>query len=199
MAVRGYGFPINFDYMSSSFFLIAFYGVSFNVRNMVTRLNNEFKLNIKIKVAIMRLKEDYLAMNIVDILETLIQGRWEYLGGMVLGILTITLLRVVYMLWTERQRVKDTEYIQTHQAIPVEKLQSNAYKILASIFVLFLVVFPGTLWITVEILKSIESIDPGIALLFVFIVFILIMILLIVQVVRYTRLTRRIKLTRSQH
>lgn len=138
-------------------------------------------------------------MNIVDILETLIQGKWEYLGGMVLGILTITLLRVVYMLWTERQRVKDTEYIQTHQAIPVEKLQSNAYKILASIFVLFLVVFPGTLWITVEILKSIESIDPGIALLFVFIVFILIMILLIVQVVRYTRLTRRIKLMRSQH
>jgi len=147
----------------------------------------------------MRLKEDYLAMNIVDILETLIQGKWEYLGGMVLGILTITLLRVVYMLWTERQRVKDTEYIQTHQAIPVEKLQSNAYKILASIFVLFLVVFPGTLWITVEILKSIESIDPGIALLFVFIVFILIMILLIVQVVRYTRLNRRIKLMRSQH
>lgn len=147
----------------------------------------------------MRLKEDYLAMNIVDILETLIQGKWEYLGGMVLGVLTITLLRVVYMLWTERQRVRDTEYIQTHQAIPVEKLQSNAYKILASIFVLFLVVFPGTLWITVEILKSIESIDPGIALLFVFIVFILIMILLIVQVVRYTRLTRRIKLMRSQH
>jgi len=138
-------------------------------------------------------------MNIVDILETLIQGKWEYFGGMVLGILTITLLRVVYMLWTERQRVKDTEYIQTHQAIPVEKFQSNAYKILASIFVLFLVVFPGTLWITVEILKSIESIDPGIALLFVFIVFILIMILLIVQVVRYTRLTRRIKLMRSQH
>lgn len=138
-------------------------------------------------------------MNIVDILETLIQGKWEYLGGMVLGVLTITLLRVVYMLWTERQRVRDTEYIQTHQAIPVEKLQSNAYKILASIFVLFLVVFPGTLWITVEILKSIESIDPGVALLFVFIVFILIMILLIVQVVRYTRLTRRIKLMRSQH
>ncbi len=162
----------------------------------VTLLNNEIELNIKIKVVIMRLKEDYLAMNIVDILETLIQGKWEYLGGMVLGILTITLLRVVYMLWTERQRVKDTEYIQTHQAIPVEKLQNNAYKILASIFVLFLVVFPGTLWITVEILKSIESIDPGIALLFVFIVFILIMILLIVQVVRYTRLIRRIKLMR---
>lgn len=137
--------------------------------------------------------------DIVDFLEPLIQGKWEYLGGMVIGVLTITLIRVVYMLWTERQRVRDTEYIQTHQGIPVEKLQSNAYKILATILVLFLVVFPGTLLITVEILKSIESIDPGIALLFVFIVFILIMILLIVQVVRYTRLTRRIKLIRSKY
>ncbi|KAF0224148.1 MAG: hypothetical protein FD133_958 [Erysipelotrichaceae bacterium] len=136
-------------------------------------------------------------LDIVDFLEPLIQGKWEYLGGMVLGVLTIGLVRVIYMLWFERERAKDKEYIQTHQAIPVEKLQSNAYKILATIFVLFLAVFPGVLWITVEILKSIESIDPGIALLFVFIVFLLIMILLIVQGVRYKRLTRRIKLIRS--
>lgn len=161
------------------------------------RLYNKIKLNINIEIVIMRLKEDNLVLNIVDFLEPLIQGKWEYLGGMFLGVLTIGLVRVFYKLWTERLKAKDLEYIQTHQAIPVEKLQSNAYKILATIFVLFLVVFPGVLWITVEVLKSIENIDPGIALLFVFIVFILITILLIVQVVRYQRLARRIKLIRS--
>ena len=158
-----------------------------------------FKLYIKIEIVIMRLKEDNLVSNIVDFLEPLIQGKWEYLGGLVIGVLTITLIRGFYMMWTERQRVKDAEYIRTHQAIPVEKLQSNAYKILSTILVLFLVVFPGTLWITVEILKSIESIDPGIALLFVFIVFILIMTLLMVQAVLYKRLTHRIKLMRTKY
>lgn len=138
-------------------------------------------------------------LDIVDFLEPLIQGRWEYLGGMVLGLLVLGLVRGMYKLWTERLNVKDMQYIQTHQNIPVEKLQSNAYKILASIFGLFLLVLPGVLWITVEILKSIESIDPGIALLFVFIVFVLITTLLIVQVVRYQRLTRRIKIIRSNH
>ena len=138
-------------------------------------------------------------LDILDFLEPLIQGKWEYLGGMVVGVLVIALIRGIYMLFIERQRLKDTQYIQTHQNIPVGKLQSNAYKILASIFGLFLIVFPGVLWITVEILKSIESIDPGIALLFVFIVFILILILLIIQVVRYQRLNRRIKLLKGHH
>lgn len=137
-------------------------------------------------------------LDIVDFLEPLFQGRWEYLGGLILGALTTGLIRVLYKLWAERERKKDTAYIEAHQKIPVEKLQTTSHMILASIVVGFLVILPGILWITVEILKRIESIDPGFAVLFILVVIILITVLLTIQGVRYKRLSRRIKLIKSQ-
>lgn len=158
-------------------------------------LNKWFIANLRI---IIRLKEDNIVLDIVDFLEPLFQGRWEYLGGLILGTLALALVRVLYRLWAERERKKDTAYIEAHQKIPVEKLQTTAQMILASIVVGFLIVLPGILWITVEILKSIESIDPGFAVLFVLLVIILITVLLTIQGVRYKRLNRRIKRIKSQ-
>jgi sterol desaturase/sphingolipid hydroxylase (fatty acid hydroxylase superfamily) len=146
----------------------------------------------------MQLKEDHSVLDIVDFLEPVFQGRWEYLGGLILGMFALGLVRVLYKLWAERERKKDTAYIETHQKIPVEKLQTTAYLILASIVIGFLVVLPGILWMTVEILKRIESIDPGFAVLFILVVIILITVLLTIQGVRYKRLSRRIKLIKSQ-
>lgn len=131
-------------------------------------------------------------LGIVDFIELAIKGNWKVLGWFVIGAFCLALLRVVRGFWIERQTQKDDQFIRTHQEIPFEVLQKKSWWLLGSIIVLFIVILPGTLWLTVEILKSIESIDPGFAVAFVFIVFILILIILIIQSVRYRRLKRRI-------
>ncbi len=131
--------------------------------------------------------------DIVDFLEPIIQGNWKYLGGLILGILLLILIRYIRLLWVERQTVKDEEFISTHQNIPIKTLQKKVWFIMLSIFILVVIVLPGSMWITVEILKQIESIEPGIALLFIFILFIIILVISIIQSVRLRRLRRRIK------
>jgi len=132
-------------------------------------------------------------LDIVDFLEPLIQGNWKYLGGFVLGILLLILIRYIRLLWVERQTIKDDIYIQSHQNIPMKTLQKKVGFILLSIFILVIIVLPLSLWITVEILKQIKSIEPGIALLFIFIIFMFILVISIIQSVRFRRLRRRIK------
>lgn len=131
--------------------------------------------------------------DIVDFLEPIIQGNWKYLGGLILGTLLLILICYIRLLWVERQIVKDEEFISTHQNIPIKTLQKKVWFIMLSIFILVVIVLPGSMWITVEILKQIESIEPGIALLFIFILFIIILVISIIQSVRLRRLRRRIK------
>lgn len=68
-----------------------------------------------------------------------------------------------------------------------------------SLILLLFVVLPVSLWITVEVLKSIESIDPGIALLFVLTDIVIIAVILGVQTVHFKRMGRRIKLINSNN
>lgn len=131
--------------------------------------------------------------DIVDFLEPIIQGNWKYLGGLILGTLLLILICYIRLLWVERQIVKDEEFISTHQNIPIKTLQKKVWFIMLSIFILVVIFLPGSMWITVEILKQIESIEPGIALLFIFILFIIILVISIIQSVRLRRLRRRIK------
>lgn len=138
-----------------------------------------------------------MLLDILDFLEPLIQGRWEYLGGLFLGSLTLFLVRGVYKLISEKEKAKDQSFAQTHLSVPIKTLEKTYWMILLSIIILLFIVLPVSLWITVEVLKSIKDIDPGIALLFVFINFILITIILIVQTVRFKRMNRRIKLIKS--
>jgi len=128
-----------------------------------------------------------------DFLEPLIQGRWEYLGGLVIATLLLFVIRSLRLLWIERQQLKDAAFIESHQSVPIKDLQKKMYIVLSSVIILLFIVLPGSLYLTVEILKSIESINPGIALLFVFIVFIILLVLIVVQSVRFNRLNRRIK------
>lgn len=132
-------------------------------------------------------------LDIVDFLEPMIQGNWKYLGGFILGLFVLILIRYVRLLWIERQMVKDDEFIQSHQNIPIKTLQKKVWFILVSIIILVVIVLPISMWITVEILKQIESINPGIALLFLFVLFILILIITLIQAIRLRRLRRRIK------
>lgn len=131
--------------------------------------------------------------DIVDFLEPIIQGNWKYLGGLVLGILLLLIIRVVRLLWVERQTKKDDEFIESHHSTPIKSLQKRVWIILLSIVILIIIVLPLSMWITVEILKSVDSIEPGIAFLFIFILFILILVLSSIQAVRLRRLRRRIK------
>lgn len=128
-----------------------------------------------------------------DFLEPLIQGRWEYLGGLVIGTLLLLVIRGLRLYWIEKQQQKDAVFIKNHQAIPIEDLQKKLRFILSSIIILLFIVLPGSLYVTVEILKTIESINPGVALLFVFTLFIVLLMLIVVQSVRFRRLNRRIK------
>lgn len=132
-------------------------------------------------------------LDIVDFLEPMIQGNWKYLGGFILGLFVLILIRYVRLLWIERQMVKDDEFIQSHQNIPIKTLQKKVWFILVSIIILVVIVLPVSMWITVEILKQIESIEPAFALLFLLGLFILILIITIIQAVRLRRLRRRIK------
>ncbi len=131
-------------------------------------------------------------LGIVDFLELAIQGKWSALGWFVLGAFCLGLIRVLRGLWIERQSHKDEQFIRTHQEIPIQTLKKKSWWLLGSIVLLFAIILPGVLWLTVEVLKSIKSIDPAIAVGFVFIIFILIVTILIVQLVRYLTLKRRI-------
>lgn len=132
-------------------------------------------------------------LDIVDFLEPMIQGNWKYLGGFILGLFVLVLLRYIRLLWIERQMVKDDEFIQSHQNIPIKTLQKKVWFTLLSLVILVIVVLPVSMWITVEILKQIESIEPAFALLFLLVLFILILIISMIQAVRLRRLRRRIK------
>ncbi len=138
-----------------------------------------------------------MLMDILDFLEPLIQGRWEYLGGLFLGALVLFLVRGVYQLITEREKAKDQSYAQTHLSVPIKTLEKTYWMILLSIIILLFIVLPVSLWITVEALKSIKDIDPGIALLFVLAVMVIITVIMIVEVVRLKRMSRRIKLMKE--
>lgn len=150
-----------------------------------------------IKEAIIGLKEDKHMLGIIDFLEPLVKGEWKYLGGMVLGALVLILIRVISKLWTERQITNDQKYVESHLNVPIESLKKKVWFILVSIIVLLLIVLPVSLWITVEILKSISNIDPGIALLFVFSLCIILTVIISIQTVRLRRLNRRIKLIQN--
>ena len=63
--------------------------------------------------------------DIVDLLEPIIQGNWKYLGGLVLGILLLLIIRVVRLLWVEGQTKKDDEFIESHQSTPIKSLQKR--------------------------------------------------------------------------
>lgn len=151
-----------------------------------------------IKEAIIGLKEDKHMLGIVDFLEPLVKGEWKYLGGMVLGALVLILIRVISKLWTERQITNDQKYVESHLNVPIESLKKKVWFILVSIIVLLLIVLPVSLWITVEILKSIKNINPGIALLFVFSLCIILTVIISIQTVRLRRLNRRIKLIQNK-
>lgn len=151
-----------------------------------------------IKEAIIGLKEDKHMLGIIDFLEPLVKGEWKYLGGMVLGALVLILIRVISKLWTERQITNDQKYVESHLNVPIESLKKKVWFILVSIIVLLLIVLPVSLWITVEILKSISNIDPGIALLFVFSLCIILTVIISIQTVRLRRLNRRIKLIQNR-
>lgn len=151
-----------------------------------------------IKEAIIGLKEDKHMLGIIDFLEPLFKGEWKYLGGMVLGALVLILIRVISKLWTERQITNDQKYVESHLNVPIESLKKKVWFILVSIIVLLLIVLPVSLWITVEILKSISNIDPGIALLFVFSLCIILTVIISIQTVRLRRLNRRIKLIQNR-
>lgn len=150
-----------------------------------------------IKDAIIGLKEDKHMLGIVDFLEPLVKGEWKYFGGMVLGALVLILIRVISKLWTERQITNDQKYVESHLNVPIESLKKKVWFILVSIIVLLLIVLPVSLWITVEILKSIKNINPGIALLFVFSLCIILTVIISIQTVRLKRLNRRIKLIQN--
>lgn len=132
-------------------------------------------------------------LDLWDFLEPLIQGRWEYVGGLVIGTLLLLVIRSLRLYWIEKQQQKDAIFIESHQSIPIKDLQKKKWLILSSVLILLLIILPGSLYVTVEILKSIESINPGIALLFVFIIFVILLVLIVVQSVRFRRLNRRIK------
>jgi len=153
---------------------------------------------MRIKEAIIGLKEDKHMLGIVDFLEPLVKGEWKYLGGMVLGALVLILIRVISKLWTERQITNDQKYVESHLNVPIESLKKKVWFILVSIIVLLLVVLPVSLWITVEILKSIKNINPGIALLFVFGLCIILTVIISIQTVRLRRLNRRINIIQKK-
>jgi len=153
---------------------------------------------MSIKEAIIGLKEDKHMLGIVDFLEPLVKGEWKYLGGMVLGALVLILIRVISKLWTERQITNDQKYVESHLNVPLESLKKKVLFILVSIIVLLLIILPVSLWITVEILKSIKNINPGIALIFVFSLCIILTIIISIQTVRLRRLNRRIKIIQNK-
>lgn len=132
-------------------------------------------------------------LDIVNFLEPIIQGNWKYLGGFIIGLFVLILIRYVRLLWIERQMVKDEEFIQSHQNVPIKTLQKKVWVILVSIIILVVIILPVSMWITVEILKKIESIEPAIALLFLLVLFVLILIITVIQSIRLRRLRRRIK------
>lgn len=131
-------------------------------------------------------------LGIVDFIELALRGNWKVLGWFVIGAFCLGLIGVIRGFWIERQTQKDEEFIRAHQAIPIAKLQKKAWILLGSTIILLFLVLPSTLWITVEVLKSIEGFNPGIAVAFVFIVFLLILIIMVIQTVRFSRLKRRI-------
>jgi hypothetical protein len=132
-------------------------------------------------------------LDLWDFLEPLFQGRWKYFGGLVIGTLVLIVIRSLYLYWIKRQQQKDAIFIESHKAVPIKDLKKKMWFILMSIIILSFVIFPGSLFVTVEILKSIESIDPGIAVLIVFVIFIIYLVLIVVQSVRFSVLYRRIK------
>ena len=132
-------------------------------------------------------------LDIVNFLELIIQGNWKYLGGFILGLFVLILIRYIRLLWKERQMVKDDEFIQSHQNVPIKTLQKKVWFIIVSIILLVVIILPASMWITVEILKRIESIEPAIALLFLLVLFLLILIITVIQSIRLRQLRRRIK------
>lgn len=132
--------------------------------------------------------------DVVGVLEPMVQGRWYYVAGFIFGFLTLVLIRVLYLVWVERQTSNDLNFVRTHENVPMNILKRKVWFLLFSIIILSIVILPGSMWLTVEVLKSIENINPGIALLFVLALFSINLTILIIQTVRYRRLNRRIKL-----
>jgi hypothetical protein len=149
---------------------------------------------MRIKEAIIGLKEDKHMLGIVDFFEPIVKGEWKFVGGMALGVLVLILFRVISKLWTERQITNDIKYVESHLNVPIDSLKKKVWFILVSIILLLLIILPVSLWITVEILKSVKDINPGIALLFVLCLCLILTMIISIQTVRLRRLNRRIKL-----
>lgn len=90
-------------------------------------------------------EETLMLMDILDFLEPLIQGRWEYLGGLFLGLLMLFLVRGVYKLISEREKVKDHSFAQTHLSVPITTLKKTYWMILLSLILLLFIVLPVSL------------------------------------------------------
>lgn len=130
-------------------------------------------------------------IEILGFLNPIIQKNWQYLGIVLIGTLTLVLIRIFYLFWNESQTTKSNHYQQIHQNIPIKRLKNKIWLIVLSVILLVFVVLPSSMWITIEILKRIENINSGIALLYVSSLFIIMLMILIIQTVRYRRLNRR--------
>ncbi len=81
--------------------------------------------------------------DIWDFIEPIIQGRWEYFGGLVAGTLLLIVVRSFRLYWKEKQQQKDAIYIESHKAIPIEDLQRRMWLVLLSVIILIFVILPG--------------------------------------------------------
>lgn len=134
-----------------------------------------------------------MVLDLTDYLEALFTGKWKYLGWMLIGSLTLGTLRILYGLWMKKLAKDDAVFVQRNLTVPIETFKRKANWILLSIVLLF-VIFAVTTWITVEILKGIESSPDWLNVLIVFALTLVFLISSTVQAVRLTRLNRRIKL-----
>ncbi len=131
---------------------------------------------------------------ILDFLEPLFRGNLKYFSGLVLGTLVILILRLLRMKWVQRENLADQTFVSKHSGEDIEVFKKKSRMIFLSIFILFLVVLPLLMFVSVKVLESVMDVEPWLGVLVVFVEFCVIVVLLIIQGVRGKRLGRRIKL-----
>lgn len=129
-----------------------------------------------------------------DFLEALLTGRWKYLSGLVAGTVILILIRLFRYSWKKKQDARDADFVERNLTVPIERLKKKVSLILLSLASLLIVVLPGSLWVTVELLKKNASLPDAQKALITFALVILLTIVVAVQGVRLRRLRRRIKL-----
>lgn len=131
--------------------------------------------------------------DLTDFLEALFTGRWKYLAGLTVGTFVYILIRIIRHTWSNKQEAADAAFVQQHVNIPVASLRKEANRILLSLALLLIVVLPGTLWLTVQVLESNPSLSDGQKLLITFALVLVLILVLAVQALRLRRLRRRVK------